>query len=452
MRQPFSRYMTIFIFVAIFSLGFYGNISSNEGKVAFIATIDGIINPVTERYVNKVIGDAENEKAELVIILLNTPGGLLSSTRHIVETLLSAKVPVVIYVSPPGAQAASAGTFITAASHIAVMAPGTNIGAATPVGSSGEDLPSTLGDKATNDAAAFLRAIAAERGRNIEKLEATVQGATSYSSSEAVAGNVVDFTAQDLKSLLTKLDGREVKLAGTTISLQTRLIRTQEIHMSFFEKFLYILADPNISFLLLSIGGAGVVIELLNPGLLFPGVAGVILLLLAFVSLGNLPVNWAGAALILFAGALITAEIYMAGFGIFGIGGIISFVLGSILLFAHLGTPSPTAPSMQVSLWLLIPFSVTVTAGGWWLTTTIVSSRKDNPVNERSPLLGLAGTVTVELGPQGQVQVRTEHWSAVSENSQTIGVGEKIRVARQDGAILTVQSEEDYISRPDNHF
>jgi membrane-bound serine protease (ClpP class) len=436
----------------MFSLGFYGNISSDEGKVAVIAKIDGIINPVTERHVKNIIDDAEDKRAELVVILLDTPGGLLSSTRNIVGTLLGSQIPVVIYVSPSGAQAASAGTFITAAAHIAVMAPGTNIGAATPVSSSGKDLPDTIEDKATNDAAALLRAIAVERGRDIDKLEATVEKAISYSYDEAAAGNVVDFIARDLKNLLIKLDGYEVQSMGTSIVLETNQIQTQEIQMSLFDKFLSILADPNISFLLLSIGGAGVVIELLNPGLVFPGVAGIILLLLAFVSLGNLPVNWAGAILILFAGALITAEFYIAGFGILGIGGMISFVLGSILLFAHLGTPSPTAPSMQVNIWLVIPMSTIVIGSVWWVTNTIRSSRKESFLKERSPLLGFPGTVTLEVGPKGQVQVQNEFWTAISANSQTIRVGENIRVVKQDGAILTVQPEETFPPHSDHRF
>ncbi len=436
------RWLTVLVFLATFSLGLIGQVSAQEqGGHALVAQVDGIINPVSQRHIAKSIERGEEEGAEVVIILLDTPGGLLSSTRKIVQGLLEAKVPTVVYVSPRGAQAASAGTFITAAAHFAVMAPGTNIGAATPVGGGGEDLPDTLESKATNDAAALMRAIAAERGRDADKLEATVRKALSYSANEAVEGNVVDFIASDLDDLLAQLDGQVVQIGGRTVTLKTGDIPVQKLEMSLVDKFLFILADPNISFLLFSIGGLAVVIEVIHPGLIFPGVTGVILLVLAFVSFGNLPVNWAGAALIILAGALIVAEFYVSGFGVLGIGGIVAFILGSMLLFSHFGTPSPTAPSIRVSLWVLVPFAVIVLGGGGWVMWSILSSRKGKAQAELSPQIGQVGEVVEELSPRGLIRLQTELWTAVSEGRSTISPGQYVRVVSQEGAMLTVRPE-----------
>ncbi|MCZ6789517.1 MAG: nodulation protein NfeD, partial [Chloroflexi bacterium] len=303
--------------------------------------VDGIITPVVERFIERAIERGEERDAELVLIHLDTPGGLLSSTRKIVEHLLNAEVPTAVYVSPRGAFAASAGTFITAAANFAVMAPGTNIGAASPVGSGGEELGETIKDKVTNDAAALMRSIADERGRNSDTLEETVLEATSYSAQEAVELNMVDFIADDLDDLLTQLHGREAVTPAGVVVLNTRDVEIEGFDMSLVERFLQFLSDPNISFLLLSLGGLGIFVELLNPGLIVPGLVGIILLVLAFVTFGNLPVNWAGVVLILLAVALATLEYYVAGFGVLGVGAIICFVLGSLLLFFHTGAPSP---------------------------------------------------------------------------------------------------------------
>ena len=435
-------------FVTAFFLGLAGQVLAKE-DTALVTEIDGIINPVSQRHITRFIETGEKEQAQVVIILLDTPGGLLSSTRKTFESLLNAQVPTVVFVSPRGAQAASAGTFITAAAHLAVMAPGTSIGAATPVGSGGEDLPETLGDKVTNAAAADMRAIAAERGRNVDALENTVLQAQSFSAQEAVDLRVVDFIAQDLEDLLVKLDGMSVTIDGREHVLATQDIQVKRLDMSLIDRFLFIIADPNISFILLSVGGLAIVVEIFNPGLIFPGLTGVIFLVMAFISLGNLPVNWAGAALILLAAGLIVAEFYVSGFGILGIGGIITLVLGTLLLFAHFGSPSPTEPSLGVSLWILVPFATIVTVIGTWVLLTIVRQHKMERALDLSPLLGSVATVTTDLDPRGTVQIGTEIWTAYNNYGTIVRSGATVRVVGIEGAIVrVVPTEEPETSAP----
>lgn len=439
-----ARVFLLLLFVVSFMLGLAGQVLAQgaSDKTALVADVDGIINPISQRYITGTVEKGEDEGAEVVIILLNTPGGLSSSTREIYETLLNASVPTVVFVSPRGAQAASAGTFITAAANVAVMAPGTSIGAATPVGAGGEDLPQTLADKATNAAAADIRAIATQRERNVQQLENTVILAMSFSAEEAVELNVVDFIARDLEDLLIQLDGLTVTVGDETRTLSTRDVQIERLNMGLINRVLYILADPNISFLLLTLGGLGLVVELWSPGLVIPGLTGAVFLVLAFISLGNLPVNWGGAALILVGLALITLELFVSGFGVLGIGGIVSFILGGLLLFAHFGAPSPVAPSLGVSPWVLWPTVAVVAIIGAWVITTIVRQHKMEKVLDLSPLIGSEAVVTSALDPRGTVRVNTEIWTAYCDYGTMIPVGGRVRVVAVEGAVLKVTSVE----------
>ncbi|MFQ5860628.1 MAG: nodulation protein NfeD [Dehalococcoidia bacterium] len=422
-------------------------VAAAHGREALFLEVDGIINPVSEGFIARGIQRGEEAGVELVIIRLDTPGGLLDSTRKIVEHLLESEVPTVVYVGPRGARAASAGTFITAAANFAVMAPGTNIGAASPVGGGGEELPETLADKVTNDAAALMRAIAEERGRNGEKLEETVRQATAFAAEEAVELNMVDFIAADVPDLLEQLDGRTATTPSGEVMLDTQDMEVRVMRLSLVERLLDFLSDPNVSFLLLSLGSLGLLVELLNPGLIAPGVVGVILLVLFFVTLGNLPVNWAGVALILIAVVLAFLEVQVAGFGVLGVGALVSFVLGALLLFFHFGAPSPTMPRIGVSLWVLVPTLAVLTVGGGWLLSTIIRSRRQEAAPTGiSRLVGASGYVTTELAPRGTVQVVSEVWSAVSETGEPIQAGERVKVVRVDGLTLVVQRVE---SSPD---
>ena len=450
---PFHR-VTLLLIAVMLALGTVGTALAGAGfkpsaqeRHGLVAEVDGMINPVTQRFISRAIKKGEKDGAEIVIIKLDTLGGLLSSTEKIVKDLLSDRVITVVYVYPPGGGATSAGTFITAAANVAVMAPATNIGAAAPVSSGGEDIEDTLKSKVVQHTLALMRGIAEERGRNAEALQDTVTEPEpkSYDAEQAVELRVVDFIAKNMDDLLEQLDGRTVETASWTRTLNTRDLHLREINMTVIEKFLFFLADPNVSFLLLSLGGLGLVIEFFNPGIIFPGVIGVILLILAFVSLGNLPVNWAAAGFILLAGALVVAELFVAGFGILGIAAIVSFVLGGLLLFSSFGTPSPTLPSVRVSLWLLGSLSGAFTLFGIWFIRTAVQSRRTEvrPEPVPSPLIGIVGTANTDLTPRGTVQVESEVWTAVSEDGNVIESGERVRVLKVEGNILTVARVED---------
>ena len=453
LRSNPVRCAFLLFFITSLALGMVGPALGQE-RHALVAEVDGMINPVTQRFISRVIDKGEKDGAEVVIIKLDTPGGLLSSTRKIVQDLLNARVPTAVYVYPQGARAASAGTFITAAANFAVMAPGTNIGAAAPVAAGGEDIPETLKGKVVEDTAALMRSIAQQRNRNSDALEDTVRKSPppSYDAQQAVELNVVDFIAQNVSDLLGQIDGATVEIgpgAGNlepeTRTLDTRNLVLRKMNMNLIEQFLFFLADPNISFLLLSLGGLGIVVELFNPGLIFPGVIGAIFLLLAFVSLGNLPVNWAAVAFILLAGALLVAELLVSGFGILGIFSIVSLVLGGLLLFSSFGTPSPTMPEIRVNPWLLGSLAGALTLFGVWFVRTIVRSRREGRQPEAyvSPLIGALGVVTTDLDPRGTVRVDERVWTAVTEDDIVIKTGERVKVLNTEGIILTVARAEE---------
>ena len=403
--------------------------------------VDGVINGVKVRYIQRALTQAQEDGAALLVMRLDTPGGLLDATREIVELLLAAPVPVAVYVHPSGARAGSAGTFITAAANLAVMAPGSNIGAATPVSGTGEDLGETLASKVENDAAALIRSIAQERGRNAEPLEATVRQAASYSAREALQLNIIDFIAEDMESLLRQADGRTAWTAAGESVLQTRGLPVRSIGPNALELFLEFLADPNVSFLLLTIGGLGIVIELLNPGLIVPVVVGAICLLLAFLSLGNLPVNWAGVAFILLAALLAGGEVLVAGFGVLGVGAIVCLVVGGFLLFAQFGGGSPTLPPISVNPWLIGGVGLAAGGGMYYLITQAVRSRRRGAgrVGESAErLVGQSGVVTQPLAPRGVVRVANETWTAISDDGTMLERGTAVFVVAADGLVLTV--------------
>ncbi|MEE8442562.1 MAG: nodulation protein NfeD [Dehalococcoidia bacterium] len=434
------RLLVVLLSVFAIAGGLLG-VAQAQQRHVLLLDVDGMISPVTERFIERGVRRAEEQGSLLIVVRIDTPGGLLGSTRKITTHLLEADVPSVVYVAPRGARAASAGTFIAASANFAVMAPGTNIGAASPVGAGGEDLPETLKSKVTEDAAADMRSIASLRGRNAEKLEATVLEALSFTAEEAVESGMVDFIAGDMDELLALLHGQEAIILppdGRRVILDTQGITVRTMEMSMVERFLRFLSDPNVSFMLLSLGSLGIFVELLNPGLVLPGVVGGILLVLAFITLGNLPVNWGGAVLILLAVALGLLEFYVAGFGVLGIGAVVCFILGGLFLFFHAGAPSPTMPDVRVSLWVLTPTVLVLGIGGGWAAFTIVRSRKEQPEVGVADLVGQIAEVTTDLAPRGTVRLENQLWTAVAEGSHHIGAGEKVEVVKVDGIILTV--------------
>ena len=405
---------------------------------AALIEIDGVIHAVSAQFFERALDTAAEDGATLVIVTLDTPGGLLDSTREIVGAIQDSPVPVVVYVSPSGARAASAGTFIAASAHVAAMAPLTNIGAAAPVGGGGDDLPDTVEAKATQDAAAFMRQIAETRGRNAEALTDTILKATAYSATEAVENNVVDLMAQDLDDLLRQIDGRTVSVGETDVALDAAELEIRSIDRTLVERFLGFIANPNVAFILFVVGAIGLVVEVFSPGLIGPGVIGLLCLALAVLAFGYLPVNWVGVALLAFAAILLFLELQAPGVGIFGAAGAISFLLGAFFLFGGFSPPPIPTPSFQVSLWLVGGVGVAVAGMTIVSVRFVAASRKTVYESPTANLVGRTAAVTTALDPKGSVQVAGETWTAVTESGRPIDAGREVVVTEMDGLTLKV--------------
>jgi membrane-bound serine protease (ClpP class) len=404
----------------------------DEENAVHVLTVDDTINPVTARYIDRGIDEAEDANAVAVVIQLDTPGGLVDSMRDIVRDINASSVPVISYVWPPGGRAASAGTFITMAAHVAAMAPNTNIGAASPVGSSGEDIEGTLGKKVTEDLAAFARTTAEERGRNVEWAELAVREAVAATQSEALELNVIDLVASDLSDLLSQADGRTVEMPQGPVTLRLADAPIVDNDMTLLENFLSLLSDPNIAFILLSIGLAGITFELINPGVYFPGVLGAIALILAFFSLGTLPTNWAGVALIVLAFGLFVGELLVAGFGILGVGAVVSLILGGLLL------TSTSNPDFQVSRWLIYGLAAIVGVFFMMVVSAILRSRRMPAVTGAQALIGRHAVTRSALNPEGIIFLEGERWRAAAEDAH-VQEGERVTVVGVDGLTLKVR-------------
>jgi len=402
-----------------------------EGAV-HVLKADGDVNPVMERYIDRGIDQAEDAKAVAVVIELDTPGGLMSSMEGIVKRIEEDRIPVIVHVSPKGAKAASAGTFITMAANIAAMAPSTRIGAASPVGAGGEDIEGTMGKKVTEDAVAYAKSIANHRGRNAEWAEQAVREAVSATETEAVDLDVVDLIADDLPSLLEAVDGWEVQLVDRSVALATKDAPIVHNDMNFAERFLDILSDPNIAFLLLSLGSIALFFEIVHPGQIFPGVFGAIALIMAFFSLSVLPFNWAGVILIFLAFALFAAEIFVTSGGILGIGGVVALILGGLLL--TWGNP----PEFQVSKWLVYGLGASIGAFFLFVITSIIRIRRQPVVVGSHTIIGRRAVARSPLDPNGMVFVDGEYWSATVEEG-TVEEGEEVVVTAIEGLKLMVR-------------
>ncbi len=374
--------------------------------------IDGSINPASAGHVHEQLERAGADGTHALILRLNTPGGLLQSTRAIVADLLAAPVPVVVYVAPGGAQAASAGAFITMAAHVAAMAPGSNIGAAHPItmgdGSNIADSTNIPLAKATNDAAAFARSIAAQRGRNVQWAEAFVRGSASLTEQEALERGVIDLVAGDVRSLLRQLDGRMVLLRGDSVRLRTAGARIEERGMSFSRELLNILSDPTVAYILLMLGIYGLFFELYNPGALFPGIAGGICIILALYAMNTLPVNYAGLALLLFGVILLLLEVKIVSHGLLSIGGVIALFLGSIML---IDTP-PGADVLEISMTAIITVTLCTTAFFLFIVGKGMAAQRIAPRTGFEAMIGEQGVALDTLNPEGSVRVHGEIWKA----------------------------------------
>jgi membrane-bound serine protease (ClpP class) len=395
-----------------------------------LITIEGVISPVTLRLVESALERARADGAQALIVRLDTPGGLERSMRAIAQRMLNADPPVIVYVAPTGARAASAGVFLTLAAHVAAMAPATNIGAAHPVALGGGGDKESL-RKIENDAAAFIRTIALERGRNADWAEKAVRESVSITEREAVRLKVVDLVAESVPDLLAKIDGRIVKTARGPVTLETRDAVVRPIEIGFRDRLLNVITDPNVAYVLMMLGMLGLFFELSNPGVILPGVIGGISLILAFFAFQSLPINYAGLLLILFGIALLIAEIKVVSHGILAMGGIVSMALGSLMLF--------DAPELgfRPSWWVIVP--TIVATAGLFLFVVTVGMRALN----RRPMLGATGMIgqaAVARGPlerEGQVAVQGELWNAVAEG-EPIADGAPVRVVGVDGLTLKV--------------
>jgi membrane-bound serine protease (ClpP class) len=396
-----------------------------------IITIDGSINPAVDDFIRESIGRSKSNGARALIIQLDTPGGLLTSTRTIVKELLSDLVPVIVYVAPSGAGAGSAGVFITMAAHIAAMAPGTNIGAAHPVAGGGQEVKGIMAEKIENFTASFSESIAQQRGRNTEWAIQAVRKSVSITEKEALKIKVIDIVAKDIDDLLEQAHGRKVDIEGRKHELALKGARVERYEMSLKQKVLNTIADPNIAYLLMMAGILGLYMEFAHPGVIFPGVAGAICLLLAFASLQLLPINYTGLALIFFGIALLIGEAFYPSFGVLGIGGIISLTLGSLLLF--------DTPMSDFGVDRTIVFTAVGTLGSFVLAVSylVFRSQKEKVTLGVEGLIGEIGLVKDKLSPTGRVFVHGETWRAEADNE--IDVGEKVEVVGVEGMVLKVR-------------
>jgi membrane-bound serine protease (ClpP class) len=397
--------------------------------------VDGVIGPVTVRQVEAAIERARTQGSRALVIQLDTPGGLEKSMRIIAQRILNADVPVIVYVAPTGARAASAGVFITLAAHVAAMAPATNIGAAHPVAVGGNVDKESL-RKIENDAAAFVRTLAVERGRNADWAEKAVRESVSITEREALRLRVIDLVADSMADLLEKVDGRTVKTSRGSVTLATRGAAVTPIEVGLRDRFLAIITDPNVAYILMMLGMLGLFFELSNPGVIAPGVIGGISLILAFYAFQSLPINFAGLLLILLGLVLLIAEIKVVSHGVLAIGGVIAMALGSIMLF---DTPEIR---LTISWWLLLA-TVGVVSGALLVTMGAgARALRRPPLLGAGSMIGVTGVARERLAPSGQVHIGGELWRAVVEG-ESVDEGRRVRVVGVDGLTLRVVKAEE---------
>ncbi len=416
------------------------HVQGNDRPEIDVVELDGTITPVMARYIDRAIGSAESDGRSAVVLEMDTPGGLSSAMDDIIRDILESEIPVIVYVSPRGARAASAGVYITYAAHIAAMAPGTNIGSATPVSLGGDDdgEETAMDRKVVNDAVAQIVNLANLRGRNAAWAEDAVRNAVNVTADEALALGVIDIVAPDLDTLLTEIDGRQVTMGdGSTTALRTADAQLHDVGMNPLEGLLQLLADPTIAYILLSLGSLGLFLELSNPGTFIPGTIGAVCLLFGLFALGTIPVNWAGLLLMALGLVLFVADVYVPSLGLLTVAGVISFVVGSFLLIDDNAPPGYDLPAEVIwtvtlcfiALFVLIGFSV-------------IRAIRRKPATGRSALIGMVGTVKIGITPGkvGQVFVDGERWRAVlSDGAAEIPAESSITVVNVDGLTLTVR-------------
>ncbi|MCX6003923.1 MAG: nodulation protein NfeD [Chloroflexi bacterium] len=429
------RFLRVFLLTGLLIASLFAVVVRADSPTVVVLDVKGVINPVMADYVSRGIQEAERSNAVACVIQLDTPGGLDTAMRDIVQDIVNASIPVVVYVSPPGARAASAGVFITESAHIAVMSPNTAIGAASPVSlsSSGEqDVSDTMKEKVFNDAAAYIRSLAGAHGRNADWAEQAVREAVSATETEALKLNVVDVVAPDLNSLLAQINGREITLTnGAKVTLNTGSVVVDYLKMTWTEEFLLAISDPNIVFTLMGLASLGLFVEISNPGLIFPGVVGSISLIFSFFALGNLPVNIAGILLMVLAFALFVVEaLTPASFGALTAGGIASMIVGGLILFKG-------GPLFRIDVWLIVIVAVCIGALFAFIISRVVRTHHLKSITGIEELVGGTATVKITLNPEGTVFFKGELWAAASEEGR-IEAGEAVVIRRIEGLKLFV--------------
>jgi membrane-bound serine protease (ClpP class) len=396
--------------------------------------IDSVIHPIAAEHLTDALARAEEANARALVVELNTPGGLLTSTREMTTAMLASPVPVVIWVAPSGAQAASAGFFLLMAADVAAMAPSTNTGAAHPVGGAGEEIEGVMADKVEQDAAATIRSLAARNGRDEALAEAAVMESRSFTDKEALEAGLIDLIAADLPTLLERIDGREIGSEGD----EPRVLATsgaviESVEMSAVQRFLSALAHPNIAYLLMTLGGLGLYFELSNPGAVLPGVVGAVCLILAFFALSVLPINYAGVALILLALIFFIAEVKVTSYGLLTVAGLVSLVLGSLMLFKGKNIDPAIRVSFEVIATVVVVSLVVVV----FLMSLVIKAHRRQVSTGREGLIHAAGEARSALTPEGLVFVHGEIWSAVAEGE--VAAGQPIEVLGVEGMKLRVR-------------
>jgi len=424
MRRLWLFLVALGLFVLLLS----GEVSAQSSHVD-VLRVKGAITPVLAGYVDRGIGVAEGDGAVACIIEMDTPGGLDTAMRDIVQHILAADVPVVVYI-PTGARAASAGAFITMAAHVAVMAPATEIGAAHPVAIGEDGMDETMAEKVVNDAVAYIRSIAETRGRNVDWAEQAVRESRSSAASEALDLGVIDIIAEDIDDLLAQVDGWEVTLlGGEAVTLETEGASVGYVDMGALERFLFTISDPNIAYILLSIGMLGIMLELFNPGAIFPGVVGAICLLLSFYGLGMLPVNYVGIILILLAFALFIAELFTATNGLLTLGGIASLTIGSMILM--------TDPLFRINPGLIAGVVIVVAAFFVFVIAAVLRTHRTRQQTGVDAMVGTVALARTPLDPKGRVFVHGELWEATLDEGR-VEPGEEVLITKVEGLRLRV--------------
>ncbi len=444
MSRHIVRSLTGFAFVFGIVAILAGQPARAASESVVVLPTTGIVDAVMAGYIEEGVAKAAREGAAAVVIQLNTPGGSLDSTQKIVSTILDSPIPTIVWVAPSGARAASAGTFITLAAHVAVMAPGTNIGAASPISSSGEDIGGTLGEKVLNDAIANIRSIAEARGRNVEWAEETVRDARSSPASEAVSVGAVDGIADSIDAVIAFADGRIVSVGGRDVTLSLADATPSELAMNPLQGFLHLLSDPNIAFILFTVGFYGLLYEVISPNFV-TGILGAMSIILAFIGFGSLPLNVAGLLLIALAIVLFVLEFNVTSHGLLTVAGIVAFALGASALYTEPGTP--TAPAIEVDPLIIFVFTALTAAYMAFILLLVARWRRHQQLAGPAATAlvhadGALGMVRTALAPIGIVYAAGEDWTARSSDGSSITRGTAIRVVDQDGLTLIVEPTE----------